>query len=321
MQLNKSELLEAYRKMSLIRQFEELVATAYSQGKIPGFVHLYAGEEAVATGVCMALEKNDYISSTHRGHGHCIAKDCEVKKMLAELFGKETGSCKGKGGSMHIFEKDKYMLGACGIVGGGIAMATGAALSCKLRKTGQVVACFLGDGATNQGVFHESVNLASIWQLPIVYVIENNLYAESTPVEYSIKVKNIAERGKAYGIPGVTADGLDFFSVNKETKEAIERARKGHGPTLLECKTYRYVGHYQGDTITYRTQDEVNYYRAKDCIEAFASKVLSEGLISQEELDGVKEAVKMDIKAALRFAQESPQPKGEECLEDVYVNY
>ena len=251
--LDRDTLLGMYERMMQIRTFEDLAGKNFAAGLVPGFVHLYAGEEAVAVGICSQLTDRDFITSTHRGHGHCIAKGVDIAGMVAELMGKSTGVCKGKGGSMHIADIEKGMLGANGIVGGGIPLACGAALTAKTLGTGGVAVCFFGDGAANQGTFHEGLNLAAIWNLPVVFVCENNGYAESTPVRYHCAASDIANRASAYEIPGVVVDGLDIFAVYEAAREAIGRARRGEGPSLLEAKTYRFYGHFQGDQVTYRT--------------------------------------------------------------------
>src|SRR3989441_3069719 len=244
--LDKPLLLKMYEQMLTIREFEERAAKEFASGKVPGFVHLYAGEEAVAVGVCTHLTDDDFITSHHRGHGHCIAKGVNVQAMVAELLGREAGACRGKGGSMHIADVHKGMLGANGIVGGGFPLATGAALTAKFNGRGQVAVCFFGDGASNQGTFHESLNLASIWKLPVIFVAENNGYAESTPVTYHMSCRDIAERAVSYDMPGVAVDGLNVLGVYEAIGEAVARARRGEGPSLIECKTYRYYGHFEG---------------------------------------------------------------------------
>ena len=321
MEISKDRLRWAYERMLTIRKFEDKVHELFAAGKLPGFVHLYAGEEAVAVGVCAALRDDDFITSTHRGHGHCIAKGVEVRGMMAELFGKATGVCKGKGGSMHIADVDKGMLGANGIVGGGPPLACGPALMAKVKKTSQVAACFFGDGASNQGTFHEALNLASIWKLPVLFVCENNGYAESTSTEYSMNVRNVADRATGYGMPGVVVDGMDFFAVYAMAEEAVKRARSGLGPTLLEAKTYRYYGHFEGDAMKYRTREEEQSYRDRDPLETFKHKVKGEGLLAMAELDALEKKVQADIDEAIAFAEASPFPKPEACLEDVYVKY
>lgn len=319
--LDKSRLLNMYEQMMTIRQFEERAGKEFAAGRIPGFVHLYAGEEAVAVGVCTHLTDDDFITSHHRGHGHCIAKGVDINAMVAELLGREAGACRGKGGSMHIADVDKGMLGANGIVGGGFPLATGAGMTAKFNARGQVAVCFFGDGAGNQGTFHESLNLASIWKLPVVYVAENNGYAESTPVTYHMSCRDIAQRAVSYDMPGVTVDGLDVFAVYEAAGEAIARARRGEGPSLIECKTYRYFGHFEGDTITYRTKEEVASYRSRDPIIALRRSMQDRGIVTAEELDTIDNRVAERIEAAWQFAQKTPLPAPEEALTDVYVSY
>jgi pyruvate dehydrogenase E1 component alpha subunit len=321
MEISKDRMLWAYERMLMIRNFEDKLHELFAAGKLPGFVHLYAGEEAVAVGVCAALRDDDFITSTHRGHGHCIAKGVDVHGMMAELYGKATGVCKGKGGSMHIADMDKGMLGANGIVGGGPPLACGPALMAKVKKTRQVAACFFGDGASNQGTFHEALNLASVWKLPVLFVCENNTYGQSTPTERSMNVKNVAERAAGYGVPGVIVDGMDFFAVYAKAAEAVERARGGQGPTLIEAKTYRYYGHFEGDSMNYRTREEEQSYRQRDALVIFKGKVTGEKLLAATELEAVEKKVQAAIDDAIAFAEASPFPEPEECLTDVYVNY
>ena len=318
-EIPKEKLLWMYETMVKIREHEERVAELFAQGKIPGFVHLYIGEEAVATGVMAHLRKEDFITSTHRGHGHFIAKGGNIKASMAELFGKATGICKGKGGSMHIADLDVGELGANGIVGGGIPHAVGAALGIKLNGLDNVAVAFFGDGASNQQNFHEAINLAAIWKLPVVFVCENNLYQISLPYSRQQVIKSVAERAAAYGIPGVSVDGQDVFAVYEVAKEAIERARKGEGPTLIEAKTYRFRGQFEGDPQVYRSKEEVEWWKQnKDPIVLFERTVLEKGLLSKDELDEVREKVKKEIEEAIKFAEESPWPKPEEVLEDVF---
>jgi acetoin:2,6-dichlorophenolindophenol oxidoreductase subunit alpha len=322
MDLSRDQLLGAYSTMRTIRSFEQTLNELSQAGRVPGFLHLYAGEEAIAAGVCASLEPQDYITSTHRGHGHSIAKGVDLNAMMAEIFGKRSGVCKGKGGSMHIADVEKGMLGANGIVGGGIPLAIGAALSAKVRKTGGVAVSFFGDGATNQGAFHESVNLASILKLPVLFVIENNGYGEATPVAYHVNVRDLAVRASSYGIPGSIAEGMDFFDVVEKASEAIARARRGEGPTLLECKTYRYFGHYVGDALTYRTKEESDKVRStRDPIDNFEKRVVSSGTIKTNELRGLDDQVAKAIAEAVKFAESSPSPDSSDLLTDVYVQY
>jgi acetoin:2,6-dichlorophenolindophenol oxidoreductase subunit alpha len=322
MDLSRDQLLATYRTMRTIRSFEQTLNELSQAGRVPGFLHLYAGEEAVAAGVCLSLGTNDYVTSTHRGHGHSIAKGVDLKAMMAEIFGKRSGICRGKGGSMHIADVEKGMLGANGIVGGGIPLAIGAALSAKVRKTGGVAISFFGDGATNQGAFHESLNIASILKLPVLFVIENNGYGEATPVEYHVNVRDLAVRAASYGIPGVIAEGMDFFDVFEKASTAIERARRGEGPTLLECKTYRYFGHYVGDPLTYRTKEESDKVRAtRDPIDAFEKRAVSSGKVTGGDLRGVDDQVAQAIAEAVKFAEASAPPDPSDLLTDVYVQY
>ena len=319
--ISKEKLLWIYERMRLIRTFEDRVAELFTAGKLPGFVHLYAGEEAIAVGVCAHLTDRDFITSTHRGHGHCIAKGVDVKAMMAELYGRATGSCKGKGGSMHIADVGKGMLGANGIVGGGGPLACGSGLTAKVLGTDQVTACFYGDGAAEQGTMHEAMNLASIWKLPVVFVCENNLFAESTPWTYHGASKSFADRAIAYNMPGVLVDGTDLFAVYEAAGEAIARARRGEGPSLVETKAFRYYGHFQGDAITYRTEADLASYRARDPIEQFRKRVLERGLVSEAELAEIDAGATQTVDEAVHYAEQSPYPAVEECLTDVYVSY
>lgn len=312
------EDIEMYKKMLEIRRFEEKVYDLFTQNLIPGTMHLYIGEEAVAVGVCAALDPNDFITSTHRGHGHCVAKGASLKKMMAELFGKRTGYCKGKGGSMHITDKSIGMLGANAVVGGAIPIAVGAGLSCKLKYPGRVTACFFGDGASNQGTFHEGINLAAVWDLPVIFVVENNLYAMGTRQSMAMKIEKISERAPGYGIPGVTVNGNDVAAVYEAAKEAVSRAREGEGPTLLECKTYRHKGHSRFDPAKYRPEEEVAEWLARDPLVVFRKKLSDKG-IPEEFFQKVENQVGKEIEEAVAFAQSSPLPEPEEALDDVWV--
>ncbi|MBE3579468.1 MAG: pyruvate dehydrogenase (acetyl-transferring) E1 component subunit alpha [Caldanaerobacter subterraneus] len=320
MEISREVLLDMYTRMVKIRKFEERVAELFAQGKVLGFVHLYIGEEAVAVGVCENLKEEDYITSTHRGHGHLIAKGGDLKYMMAELFGKETGYCKGKGGSMHIADATKGILGANGIVGGGFPIAAGAALSAKMRGTDQVSVCFFGDGASNQATFHEALNIASIWKLPVVFVCENNLYGISMRQDRHQAIKDIADRAVGYGIPGVTVDGNDVLAVYEVAKEAINRARNGAGPTLVECKTYRYKGHFEGDPTVYRPKEEVEEWLAKDPILRLTRYILDNDITSEKELKDIEAKIIEEVEEAVKFAEESPYPKEEAAVEDVYTD-
>ena len=319
--LDAATLLDMYERMAQIRAFEEAAGQSFAAGKMPGFVHLYAGEEAVAVGVCAHLSDRDYITSTHRGHGHCIAKGVDIDGMVAELVGKATGLCKGKGGSMHVADVHKGMLGANGIVGGGFPLACGAALTAKTLGTGGVAVCFFGDGAANQGTFHEGLNLAAIWRLPVVFVCENNGYAESTPVSYHCSASDIANRAGGYEVPGVVVDGLDLFAVYEAAGEAVARARRGEGPTLIEAKTYRYYGHFEGDTVTYRSKDEMEAYRRRDPIASVRRFILEHDLATETDLDAVDKRAHQQVERAWERADAAPWPEPEDALNDVYVSY
>ncbi|KKI91979.1 acetoin:2,6-dichlorophenolindophenol oxidoreductase subunit alpha [Bacillus sp. SA1-12] len=320
--ITKEKAQWIYQKMLEIRYFEDEVHKIFAKGVLPGFVHLYAGEEAIAVGCCAHLNESDYITSTHRGHGHCIAKGCDLNGMMAELFGKATGLCKGKGGSMHIADLDKGMLGANGIVGGGFPLAAGAALTAKYKKTNAVAVCFFGDGANNEGTFHEGVNLAAIWKLPVVFVAENNGYGEATPFEYASACKQISDRASAYNIPGVRIDGKDVMSVYKAAEEAIDRARRGEGPTLIECMTYRNYGHFEGDAQKYKTEeDKVQHRDDRDAINLFKEYAIKNHLLTISELENYDNIVKEAVQNAVTFAEESDYPDPSELLTDVYVSY
>ena len=321
MELDREKLLWIYERMVLIREFENRIARLFADGKLGGFLHFYAGEEAVAVGVCGHLRNDDFITSTHRGHGHCIAKEVDVREMMAELYGKSTGSCKGKGGSMHIADVSKGMLGANGIVGAGAPLAAGAGLTAKYNGHGQVSVCFFGDGASNQGAFHEAANLASIWKLPVLFVCENNGYAEATPAQYSVSVTDIADRARAYNMPGVVVDGQDVFAVYEAVGEAVRRAREGGGPSLLECKTYRYGGHYSGDPGGYRTEEEINAAKSRDCIDRFKAQVLRANLLTEDDLAAIDAKAKQEVDDSIAYAEQSPLPEVDQVTTDVYVSY
>lgn len=323
MSLSAEQQKEMFAQMLKIRHFEERIVEVYTQGLMPGLAHLYIGEEAVAVGACAALNKDDYITSTHRGHGHLIAKGGDLKIMMAEILGKKTGYCKGKGGSMHIADFDLGILGANGIVGGGFTIAVGAALSAKKRKSGQVVICFFGDGASNQGSFHESLNLASIWDLPVVFVCENNLYGISVPQWKHQKIRDVADRAVAYGIPGKIVEGNDVYAVYESVVEAVKRARSGEGPTLLECKTYRWLGHHVGDPnngLTYRTKEEMDQWREKCPIKRMRLQLIQKGILSGEEADVIDARIVQMVGEAVTFAKESPYPDPAELMDDIYAN-
>ncbi|OGB93258.1 MAG: pyruvate dehydrogenase (acetyl-transferring) E1 component subunit alpha [candidate division NC10 bacterium RIFCSPLOWO2_12_FULL_66_18] len=317
--LDKAVLLEIYRKMVAVRVFEETAADLFLKGQLPGFLHSYIGEEAVAAGVCAHLTPQDMITSTHRGHGHAVAKGARLDMMMAELFAKKTGYCHGKGGSMHIADLELGILGANGIVGAGVPIATGAGLAQKMRGSDRVTVAFFGDGGSNTGAFHEGVNMAAVWNLPVVFVCENNQYAESTPRGVHQKVKDIAQRAAAYDIPGVVADGMDVFDVYQKAGEAIHRARTGGGPTLVEAKTYRFLGHYVGDPQTYRTKEEVEQWRQRDPIVLFRKRAMEEGTVAAAELDAIDAAIAREMEAAVQFARESPEPEEEAALQDIFT--
>jgi TPP-dependent pyruvate/acetoin dehydrogenase alpha subunit len=312
-------LVDMYRTMVRIRMFEERVSKEFASGNIPGFVHVYIGEEAIATGACTNLRRDDYITSTHRGHGHLIAKGGSTDRMMAELFGKKTGYCRGKGGSMHIADTELGILGANGIVGGGITIAGGAALSAQMRRTDQSVICFLGDGASNRGTFHEGVNLAACWNLPVVYIIENNLYAEKTRITDTACLTNLSDRATAYGIPDVTVDGNDVIAVYEAVHEALLRTRKGEGPTLIECKTYRWHGHYEGDRQTYKPKEEIEDWKRRDPIPAFRNKLVENRILTVNDSQNIDREVMGEIENAVKFALESPFPAPDEALQDVFA--
>lgn len=312
-------LLWLYRTMVTIRMFEERVKKEFGKGDMPGFVHSYAGEEAIAAGVCAHLDDDDYITSTHRGHGHCIAKGCDLSSMLAELYGRETGLCKGRGGSMHIADFRRGMLGANAIVGGGIALATGGALANQVRGSDRVAVSFFGDGAANQGVLHEALNLASIWQLPVVFVCENNGWAESTPFSYATSVPTVAQRATGYGIPGVTVDARDVLDVYDIAGEAIERARAGNGPTLLEALAPRLEGHYVGDPEAYRDRVAKKSLEQDDPIPRLEARLMDEGVLSEEYREGVREEIRRELDAGVAHAHSSPLPEPEAVTAFVYA--
>lgn len=317
--LDKDRFGEIYQKMLEIRLFEEKIFELYAQNLVPGTIHLYAGEEAVAVGVCSSLRKDDYITSTHRGHGHCIAKGADLKRTMAEILGKKTGYCKGKGGSMHIADFNVGMLGATAVVGAGLPIAVGAGLSIQLRKTDQVVVCFFGEGASNQGTFHESINMASVWRLPVVFVCENNLYAMGTRQSRVMNITDVANRAAAYGIPGEIVDGNNVLAVHEIIGKAVERARKGEGPTLVECKTYRHKGHSRVDPAKYRPKEEVEEWLGKDPIKNFRTYLLAAHFMTEMEIQQIEQNASIKIEEAVKFALESPFPLAEEALEDVYA--
>ncbi len=321
MPIPKKKMIEMYTTMVKIRMFETKVSELFAANKIPGVVHLYIGEEAVATGVCATLRDTDYITSTHRGHGHLLAKGGDVKLMLAEVFGKKTGYCKGKGGSMHIADIDLGILGANGIVGGGPPLAAGAALSAQYKGTDGVAVCFFGDGASNQGTTHEAMNLAACWKLPVVFVNENNMYGLSSSALNTMCVADVADRAAAFGIPGVVVDGNDVIAVYEAAVEAVKHARKGQGPTLVECKTYRHRGHTEGDPGTaYRSKEEIEEWKKKDPIPRFEKKLLQGKVFTQKKMESIKTVVEKELDAGEQFAEESPYPETSDLTTDVYVD-
>ncbi len=312
-------LLWMYERMGLIREFEERLKSLVERGVPVGPVHFYTGQEAVAVGVCAALRQTDWIASTHRGHGHCIAKGVDVRPMMAELYGKATGTNRGKGGSMHITDVRVGMLGVNPIVGMGVPHAVGAALSARVRGADEVAVAFFGEGATSMGVVHESMNLAAIWSLPVVFVCENNGYAQATPVEYAVAADRISDRAAAYRMPGVTVDGQDVLAVHAAAGEAVRRGRAGSGPSLVECMTYRYQGHHQGDeTLRYRTAEEERTARERDCLRRFREVLSAQGFAGAE-IDGIDTRNRERLDAAIAFAESSPLPGPEELLANVYV--
>ena len=317
----KEKLVRMYEMMVKIRLFEERGIQLFSKRIIPGNIHPSIGQEAIPVGVCSTLRENDYITSTHRGHGDIISKGARVDRMMAELMGKKTGYCKGKGGSMHIADMDIGILGANGIVGGGLPIANGAALAFKLMGRDQVCVSFFGDGASNTGSFHEALNLGSVWKLPVIYVCQNNEYAFSTPQRIHQNICDISVRGTGYGIPGACVDGNDVLAVYEAAEAAVARARKGEGPSLLECKTYRWTGHFVGDTWTsYRSKEEVEEWKKRDPVKLFREKLLALGACEEREIEEINRRVEKEIEEAVVFAQNSPDPSPEEALEDVYVD-
>lgn len=320
MELNTQQLLKAYRKMREIREFEERLHTENTSGDIPGFIHLYTGEEAIAVGVCENLQQTDYIGSTHRGHGHCIAKGCDIHAMMAEIFGKDAGLCRGKGGSMHIADLSKGMLGANAIVGGAPPLVIGAALTAKTRNNGGVAVSFTGDGGSNQGLVFEAINMAVVLQLPAIFVFENNGYGEATGHNYAVGGRDIAGRAAGFGLPAVTVDGTDFFAVYEATAEAVKRAREGGGPSVIEAKAFRWHGHFEGDPGLYRGEGEIERLRADhDPLKIFISKTAEK--LTREALEAIDAEVKAQVDDAVIKARAAGYPVAESLLTDVYVSY
>jgi pyruvate dehydrogenase E1 component alpha subunit len=321
MTISKKEHLAMYRTMVTIRQFETLAGQFFAAGKIPGFIHLSIGQEASAVGVCACLRQDDYLTTTHRGHGHMIAKGADLKRMVAELLGKKSGYCRGKGGSMHIADFSIGILGANGVVAGGLPIAVGAGFSVKMRKTDQVAVCFFGDGAANRGPVHEAMNLASIWRLPVVFVVENNQYASTTPQSYACAIGDICQRAGGYGMPGTGVDGNDVMAVRQAADEAVRRARNGEGPTLIENKTYRVRGHFEGDPQRYREQAEVQTWQdERDPLNRFTDWLQKKKFLTAKLREQIWGEVESELQAAVAFAEESPFPEPEEALEDLLVN-
>jgi len=317
---DKQALHQALRRMHLIRKFEEGAEESYTRGLIHGTMHLSIGQEASAIGATMGLRATDMITSTHRGHGHCIGKGAEPKLMFAEFFGKEEGYCRGRGGSMHIADVATGNLGANGIVGGGIPIAVGAALAAKKQKRDDVTICFFGDGATNEGAFHEALNMAAIWKLPVIFVCENNKYGMSVSTERSMAVANVSERASAYGMPGVTVDGNSVADVAEAIMAATGRARKDEGPSLVECMTYRIRGHSKSDRNRYRTKEEIEEWKEKDPIPRFESELIAHGLLTQAEADALRADAEAEIAAGIEFARNGTDPNPAEVTRDVYTD-
>jgi pyruvate dehydrogenase E1 component alpha subunit len=319
MPLTSEQVLWMYRQMLRIRRFEERVNRLFLEGRMPGTLHLYIGQEACAVGVCEALRADDWITATHRPHGHAIAKGVSLDSMMAELFAKTTGCAGGYGGSMHTGDPAVGALTAIAIVGGNIPVAAGMALAFKMRRTGQVVACFMGDGATNEGAFHEGVNMAAIWDLPVVFVCENNKYGASTPVEQVVKLDRLSDRARGYGIPGVTVDGMDVQAVHGIVKQAVDRARRGEGPTFVECETYRFIGHSRSDTRGYRSREEEEQWKQRDPIPQLAEQLLQKGEVTPADIERIGSEVEAELDRAVEFAEQSPSPSPEDCLKHVFA--
>ena len=321
MQLSRDDLLKAYRTMAAARHFEDSVFENFSEGRIPGFVHLSAGQEATAAGVYMALDERDWIATTHRAHGQCIARGLDLQETMDEIYGASTGVCGGKGGSMHIADLDKGMLGANGIIGATGPLAVGAGLSARAKGEKGVAVAFYGDGGSNQGLIFEAYNLANIWKLPVIFICEDNGYAEATPSSYSVAGSQVA-RAKGFGMPAVEVDGFDFFAIHDAMRDAVERARGGEGPTLLHIKTARFYGHFVGDAQTYRGEGEIERLRAeKDCLKVFREKVVEAGLLSDEQLDDIFAEEKTRIQDAASAAQAAPRATEADLMTDVYSSY
>ncbi|MDQ0298899.1 pyruvate dehydrogenase E1 component alpha subunit [Salibacterium salarium] len=316
---SNDELLSLLKEMWTIRFFDEKVDEFFAKGMIHGTTHLCVGQEVTATGPCAVIKEEDKITSTHRGHGHCIAKGADINRMMAELFGRSTGYCKGKGGSMHIADVEKGNLGANGIVGGGIPLATGAALTSKMKQKDEVILSYFGDGAANEGSFHESLNIASIWNLPVIFICENNQYGMSGSVKEMVNIEHIADRATAYGIPGKVVDGNDLIEVMNETHEAVKHARDGKGPVLIEAKTYRWKGHSKSDARKYRTREEEQAWKEADGIKRFRDLLISEEIVTEEAADNLRKEAKQEVEDAVKYAEDSPEPSIDTLMEDVYA--
>ncbi len=317
---DKKRKLEMYRSMRMCRMFEEKIYYLFLEGRLPGTIHQSLGQEATAVGVCSALESSDMVTSTHRPHSHAIARGVPIDSLTAELFAKLTGCCRGKGGSMHVGDVEAGMLPAIAIVGGAIPLATGYALAFKQLKQPNIVACFFGEGAANIGSFHEAINMAAIWDLPVVFVCENNRYAASTAVEKVMKVKHVSERAAAYGIPGINADGNDVEVVYEAMRKAAARARSGKGPTLLELETFRFCGHSRSDPGHYRTPEEVKKWKERDPIQIFQARLLEEGILKAGDAERITTEIEQELDAAITQAEQDPSPEPEDCLTDVFVD-
>lgn len=317
--VEKETLLEMFYMMVKIRRVEERLLDVFAQGKIPGFIHVSIGQEAIPAGVCSCLRQDDYVSNTHRGHGQALAKGVDLKRFMAEIYGRRDGYCKGKAGSMHIACKEFGIIGSNGIVGGGIPISLGTAFASMYKNEDRVTVCFFGDGATNEGTFHESLNLAALWNLPVVFCCENNGWAEFTPQKVHMKIENISERAESYGMVGATVDGDDVLKVREEAEKTINRARKGKGPTLLECKTHRWYGHFAGDAQKYRSQKEIEEVRQFDPILKFQKFLFDSKYLDPRGVEKIEERVKSEIDEAVAFAEASPVPGVEILFEDVYA--
>jgi pyruvate dehydrogenase E1 component alpha subunit len=316
--VKKDELIKMYAGMVKIRRMEERLMEVFATGVIPGFIHVSIGQEAVAVGVCSALRKDDYITNTHRGHGQAIAKGIDLKGFIAEIYGKRNGVCKGRSGSMHIADKASGILGSNGIVGGGIPLAMGNAFASQYLNDGRVTVCFFGDGASNEGTFHESLNLASLWNLPIMFCCENNEWAQFTPIEKYIRIEEISKRAAAYGMPGISVDGDDILAVYDAAKKAVNRARKGKGPTLIECKTHRWFGHFAGDKQKYRSPEEIETVRQYDPIQRLQKRLAELNILGAKDIGSIEQRIRWEIEQAVKFAEESPSPVPGELFDDVY---